>query len=39
MIRATLLMSFGAIAGLVVFTGVLVAIWIEAVKIYNGHKE
>ena len=39
MIRASLLMSFGAIAGLVVFTGVLVAIWIEAVKIYNGHDE
>ena len=39
MIRATLLMSFGAIAGLIVFTGVLVVVWIEAVKIYNGRDE
>ena len=39
MIRATLLMSFGAIAGLIVFTGVVVAVWIEAVKIYNGRDE
>ncbi len=39
MIRATLLMSFGAIAGLIIVTGVLAAIWIEAVKIYNGRDE
>ena len=39
MIRATLLMSFGAIAGAIVFIGVVVAVWIEAVKIYNGRDE
>ncbi len=36
MIRAALGISFGAVVGIIVFTGVLVCIWIEAVKIYNG---
>jgi len=39
MIRAALGISFGAVVGIIVFTGVLVCIWIEAVKIYNGPEE
>ena len=39
MIRATLGISFGAVVGIIVFTGVLVCVWIEAVKIYNGPEE
>jgi hypothetical protein len=35
MIRAALGISFGAVVGVIVFTGVLVCIWIEAVKIYD----
>lgn len=36
MIRAALGISFGAVIGIIVFTGVLVCIWIEAVKIFDG---
>ena len=39
MIRATLLMFFGVGVGVLFFAGVLAAIWIEAVKIYNGRDE
>lgn len=39
MIRAAMGISFGAVVGVIVFTGVLVCIWIEAVKIYNGSEE
>lgn len=39
MIRATLLVTFGAGVGIVLFVGFMVAVWIEAVKIYNGRDQ
>lgn len=39
MIRATMLVVLGGVGGLILFAVFMVALWIEAVKIYEGNKK